>query len=204
MRTLALEEAQERLDRAQLAAKRMQQAKSDKDARIAWSEFLNAAGTFFSKLEQGSKGNGASESWYGSKKPQRKEDEILVYVHQARNADEHGLSRVSRNWKQQQIVGGSGVRFAVPDGDGEISEFNLIYNDGSQKPAETIVSDVLRLEPVSNRGRVYEPPIFFSEPMNATLGGRMNWIMTPSDVADRTLANLELILAEAKALKSST
>lgn len=70
-------------------------AKSYRDAEAAWTDFLIACGSFFSKLQEGAKGANASEYWYGLKKHQRKSDPILNYLHKARNSDEHGIEYVT-------------------------------------------------------------------------------------------------------------
>jgi hypothetical protein len=50
-----------------------------------------AVGGFYSKVEQGAKGHGPSEAWFGRKKHERKKDELLSYLHHARNSEEHSL-----------------------------------------------------------------------------------------------------------------
>jgi hypothetical protein len=50
-----------------------------------------AAGGIYAKLEQGSRTNGRSRAWYGRIKNVRKNDELLSYLHHARNSEEHGL-----------------------------------------------------------------------------------------------------------------
>lgn len=59
-----------------------------------WSDFLIAANRFFERLEEGSKSSGKCEAWYGRVTHQRRKDELLKYIHQARNSDEHGLANI--------------------------------------------------------------------------------------------------------------
>jgi hypothetical protein len=54
-----------------------------------------AANAIYAKLEQGSKRNKNSESWFGTKKRSRHEDPLLYYLYVARNSDEHSLELVS-------------------------------------------------------------------------------------------------------------
>lgn len=60
-----------------------------------WTEFLLALNAAFSKLEKGARGCGKSEAWINRHKNTRRKDPLLSYLHQARNADEHGLEPVS-------------------------------------------------------------------------------------------------------------
>ena len=57
-----------------------------------WYQLLVAGNSVYSKLEQGSKTNGKSQAWYGRMKKIRKDDELLSFMHHARNSEEHGLS----------------------------------------------------------------------------------------------------------------
>jgi hypothetical protein len=91
MKQTAIYQAQERLERAREAVRRMEAADSYKTFEQPWSDFLHAASSIYNKLEQGAKGCPKSEGWYGRKKHDRKKDQLLSYLHQARNTDHHGL-----------------------------------------------------------------------------------------------------------------
>lgn len=94
MKPEAVEQAKIRLAKARRATARLLEAQSYEDAEDAWTDFLSAATAVYSKLEQGCKKHGPSEAWYGRKKKFRKDDQLLNYLHQARNSDEHGIERV--------------------------------------------------------------------------------------------------------------
>jgi hypothetical protein len=51
-----------------------------------------AASGIYSKLEQGAKTSGVSAAWFGRVKHTRKRDQLLSYLHHARNTEEHGLA----------------------------------------------------------------------------------------------------------------
>lgn len=92
MKPSAVHQAYERLERARSAAAPL----ADPDRpygrlRVDWSDFIMAASTIYTKLEQGSKGNRKSESWFAMQKHKRRKDPLLRYLHAARNSDEHGL-----------------------------------------------------------------------------------------------------------------
>ena len=80
MKKLAVDRAHERYQRAAAALAQFKAARSYRDAEAAWTDFLIACGSFFSKLQEGAKGVDASEYWYGLKKYQRKTDPILNYL----------------------------------------------------------------------------------------------------------------------------
>ncbi|HUO21439.1 MAG TPA: hypothetical protein VMU59_02870 [Caulobacteraceae bacterium] len=108
MKRVALAQANQRLKAAQEALSRLNMADSYPSFVRAWSDFLVAANGIYAKLEQGAKGCGKSEAWFGRKKHDRKKDQLLCYLHHARNADEHGIEPVTSN-ASSIAVGGNGV-----------------------------------------------------------------------------------------------
>ena len=95
MKQRAVEQAREKLARAERAVETLQSATSFETAREAWVDFLHAASGLYSKLEQGSKSNGRSMGWFGQKKKERRSDPLLRYLHFARNSDQHGLRLIT-------------------------------------------------------------------------------------------------------------
>lgn len=95
MKPHVLEQAKERLEIAESHFATLKAARDYKEFRIAWTQFLLALNSVFSKLEQGVKGCSKSDPWFGQIKGQRRKDQLLQYLHQARNADEHGIRPVS-------------------------------------------------------------------------------------------------------------
>ena len=91
----AIEQAKIRLQRAEKALAELRAAEYFDDAESAWSDFLLASSGIYSKLEQGAKGYPKSEPWFGAEKNLRKTDPLLRYIHFARNAEEHGIERVT-------------------------------------------------------------------------------------------------------------
>src|SRR5438132_1660188 len=84
-----------RLQKAKNAAERLEKAKSYEEAEDAWTDFLLAGSAIYSKLQQGAKSSSKSQAWFGIKKKERKDDELLRYIHHARNSDEHGIEHVT-------------------------------------------------------------------------------------------------------------
>src|ERR1700732_2996063 len=95
MKPEAIHHARERLKKAENAVASLRSAKNLDAAEAAWVEFLIAANSIYSKLENGAKGGGRSEAWFGRMKHDRKNDELLNYIHHARNVDEHGIERIT-------------------------------------------------------------------------------------------------------------
>jgi hypothetical protein len=99
MKAKAVEQAKERLDYARGAVESLSKAKNAKEVGRAWQEYLSNIDAIYEKLRNGAKYNGVSEGWYGRVKHARKTDELLRYLHHARNADLHGLDpSVQRNF----------------------------------------------------------------------------------------------------------
>tara|TARA_E500000305_G_scaffold88488_1_gene75229 strand:- start:480 stop:1046 length:567 start_codon:yes stop_codon:yes gene_type:complete len=107
MNEIALKRAGIRLERAKKALVDFEAADNYQAAEQAWTDFLLAASSFFSQIEQGVKGYPRSEAWFGRTKHQRKKDPVLRYLHFARNADEHGIEYVTAQYPD----GGQKQRF---------------------------------------------------------------------------------------------
>lgn len=61
-----------------------------------WFTFLTAFKSTYTALEQGSKVSPQTMQWFGAKARQRRGDELLQYLYQARNDEEHGLDQGTR------------------------------------------------------------------------------------------------------------
>lgn len=88
-----------------------------KDFLHIWTDFLLALNAVYTSLEQGAKSSPQSRQWFGGKKRERRQDPLLRYLHQARNADEHGLAPVSRsraNWVSLPYLRASGRLRCLP------------------------------------------------------------------------------------------
>ena len=104
MKQAALIQAKERLDRARDALKHMDQATTFSSFEKPWADFLHASSGIYSKLEQGCKGCQTSQGWFGRKKHDRKKDQLLSYLHHARNTDEHGIGGTTLQYTEVKIL----------------------------------------------------------------------------------------------------
>ncbi len=96
MKKIAVEKATAHLAKARRALAALERAKRFDVFEEAWGDFLTEYGRFLSKLQTGSKVNPQSRQWYGALKRQCRDDPLMAYLFQARNAAEHGLGDVAR------------------------------------------------------------------------------------------------------------
>jgi hypothetical protein len=89
----AVDQARTKLRKAEESLSLLEKATNYEEAEDAWADFVQHAGTVYSKLEQGAKSSGSSNGWFGRKKKERKDDPLLRYLKYARNANEHGIER---------------------------------------------------------------------------------------------------------------
>jgi hypothetical protein len=111
MDSTAVEQAKTRLNKAEKALEALKTATNFAEAEEAWTDFLLAAATIYSKLEQGSKSSGKSSGWFARKKKERKDDPLLRYLHHARNSDEHGIESVVSRLQQGSQIFGKNLKF---------------------------------------------------------------------------------------------
>ncbi len=91
MKAEAITKARSRLTRAKEAIAVLHTPEGQDRFEADWTDFLLASNTVYTVLEQGAKATPQSRQWFGRKKLERRRDPLLQYLHQARNADEHGL-----------------------------------------------------------------------------------------------------------------
>ena len=190
MKKIAITHAHERLTKAKTAVEAMEDSADFWSFGRAWSDFLIAASGIYSKLEQGAKVNGSSVGWFGRKRHDRKTDELLRYIHHARNADEHGLAPTTRVDPGGFAIGGGGsYRFdgTIGSGGGNLAVIHL----GGPPPRLEITSPSIRLVTVldERHGDQYPPP---SRHLGVTLPDN-----SPLAVAKHGLTYLSNLIAEA-------
>jgi hypothetical protein len=200
MDSQAVEQAKGRLQRADKALYALKTATNYDEAEEAWSDFLLAAATIYSKLEQGSKSNGTSSGWFGRKKKERKDDPLLRFLHHARNSDEHGIERVAERGGNPRDLGGKPLMF------NEYRE-HVIQDIRDPKTGEIKLQNIpailhgpsLTMIRVHDRrfGDYCDPP---TEHMGKTIELEDNSLI---GVAALGLAHLSNLVAEAEKLVSS-
>jgi len=182
MKKAAIDSARECLARARAEHETMRVADSFEKMEAAWTNFLLMGNRVYVRLEQGAKGNGVSFGWYGKKKHERRKDPLLSYIKNARDADEHGIERVTG-----RDYGNTQVRF--PEGatvtGGTMSHGNIDIQLTEPRPVEiTFTGPSVKLIEVTNYGDKYQPP------------GNTD----PLAVGELFLNHLDALITEAEAL----
>ena len=195
MKAIGLRKARTRLERAEAAFQRLLNTSEYPKFEEAWSDLLLNLNSIYSVLEQSSHGNPKAEAWFGRKKHERKKDPLLAYLHQARNADEHGIEPVTRFQQGGVGFGGtSGSAFVggVTFENGVLSVGKVIDLDGG-KPYVKVRHPTVQLVTVKNTifNDVFDPPRSHRE---AELPDQ-----APITVAKLALEYHEQLIAEASA-----
>lgn len=192
----AVEQAKEQLERAEQALETLKAADDYKPAERAWADFILAASTVYSKLEQGAKSDGKSNGWFGRKKKERKDDPLLRYLHFARNGEEHGIDRVvarvagnKTGFKEKLLKFGERIPVKVRTVDKNRTPTGPEVDASLDGPSIKLV-------------RVYDRRFNdHCDPPKEHLGERVSYSGTvPSQVGELGLAYLKALVGEAEAL----
>ena len=92
MKPAAISEAKEHLERATEAVESMRAAKVRRGFERAWFDFLVHYDCIYEKLKTGTRYTDSDRKWYRGVEKFRDRDELLNYLHHARDARSHGLS----------------------------------------------------------------------------------------------------------------
>lgn len=201
----AVEQAKERLEVAEDALTKLREATvadSFRDIRIQWTNFLLSASAIYSKLEQGAKSSGKSAAWFGRMKKLRKDDELLRYIHHARNSDYHGIVPVVREGSEVHVTIPPPYPTATPatlhatlSEDTDSNDFWMEARDsrtGRKIPLEIQLRKYLAVVQVKDdkHGDVFDPPKqHLGEPIE---------VDEPLGVATLALDYLRTLIAEAE------
>lgn len=183
----AISQASERLHRASQAVEAMKEDNPPATLESLWLDFLIAANGVYLKLEKGAKENSKSRYWFGTMKHERRTDTLLRYLHQARNAGEHGLISPTRRTSSHVSLPPSGEAVFTAVADGQWVAQAIRGELG-------FANDVIRLLRVydDRSGKWFEPP-------TAHLGQELT-DKTPPGVAAVALAYLGRMIEVARAL----
>lgn len=155
MKQLGVEAAKARLKRLQECISDLETVRTIEDTRTAWAHFLIAANGVYSKLEQAAKGNSQSEQWFARKNAERKNDELMQYLHQARNAEEHSIEGSDAAHAPYATAENQWTHVVKNGMDGEGIVATV---EAGKKLALKMNGAGMHLLPVKNRGRVYDVP----------------------------------------------
>lgn len=105
MYSKALVKAHGRLRVAQRAVDELPKCETYTEFSDAWYVFLHASKGIYTTLEQGAKATAQARQWFGAQDRFRREDELLRYITEARNDDEHGIEDVTEFVPEQNLLG---------------------------------------------------------------------------------------------------
>jgi hypothetical protein len=186
MNSEAIHKAARKLESIRRAVEAMKYSKDPINIEEAWEIFVNATGSFYSALEQGAKENDKSKAWFGRKKHERKSDPLLRYLHQARNADEHGIKRITDRTNSHITLKQGASATLRSDG----KKWDVIQQDGDIE----FPNDVVRLVRVHD-DRFHD----WYDPPSQHLGRELS-DLSPAAVAGLAFDHLGQVLSEAAAL----
>jgi hypothetical protein len=177
-----------------------------------WYQFLIASKNIYTQLEQGAKSSAKSTLWFGERNKFRKSDQLLRYVTEARNSEEHGLQPNSRFVPNELRLGVSkpGMSSEIQDQNGNVfsgcgtaisysgsmptSLPKLQALDGKPILAEFHPAHVKLVQVQDRHGNRYDPP-------TSHLGVQIDG-SEPLTVAKAMMTYLEQLLAEAESLRA--
>ncbi|WP_371157646.1 hypothetical protein [Jannaschia sp. 2305UL9-9] len=155
-------------------------ARSFQEFSDFWYQFLVNWKNVYTILEVGSKLSAQSRQWYGGVKKERKSDELLQYLFEARNAAEHMLDdslnaqapvtvigAAEPNSSQSIVLNGGGIRNVEITGRFNMGAMVVVggFPKGlevrslDRKPVKIEYSpEKVLLAPINARGRVIDPP----------------------------------------------
>lgn len=194
MKRIGFEKARARL-RDAFEAHEALKASNDWDSfESAWTRLLTALNSVYSILEQSSHGNSKSARWFVEAKRQRKADEVLSYLHHARNVNDHGITEVLKREPGGVGIGGPGQSIYIERlvvGPNGIEEFRGRSLDGSAIQVTHYPESVV-LIPVRDRGVEYIVPTTF-------LGQKLD-DPTPVGLAGKVLEFIVVLFSDAETL----
>jgi hypothetical protein len=195
----AITKAESRLRIAMKAAAELRQCNQYDVFTDTLYQFISAAKNIWTALEQGAKDTPQCRQWFGAKAKERRGDELLQYLFEARNDDEHGLEPVT-----VRVPGSLGIGVAKPgfsnsmvinsmnfDGAGRIAHFDAASLDG--KPI--LIEETLPHAKLADIRPVGRPPM---KPPTSHKGAPIA-SDAPSAVADLAVIYLAALVAEASA-----
>ncbi|MGE6696836.1 hypothetical protein ACQKH5_04035 [Hyphomonas sp. NPDC076900] len=167
MDSAILEKAKDRYRIASKALARMKKESSLEGQEDEWFTFLRAWKGIYTALEQAVKGDAKATMWFGQRNSFRRKDELLQYVFQARNDDEHGLTRTTKREP-------GGISFGRPidpskpmridnlsiSSKGGVININWSGKNENFDPSLKVIPPRLKLMPVKDRDHktTYSPP----------------------------------------------
>ena len=103
-----VEKAALRIDKAKRALFKCRSAGNFAEFYSHWSDFLMHSGGALNAFDEAAKHTQQGKQWYGAEKRKGRHDELISYLHQARNAEEHPSDDTLKEGTQVVTVGDAG------------------------------------------------------------------------------------------------
>ncbi|QCB56262.1 hypothetical protein E5675_18680 [Sphingopyxis sp. PAMC25046] len=108
MRADAIDEANRAIRSAERDLSHLKNAKNLEEAEHYWGHFLESVYQIYEKLNAGATGT-QSWHWYARKVEFREKDELLRYLHAARNCKTHRLEKINAEQRQTFLTAPGGI-----------------------------------------------------------------------------------------------
>lgn len=147
------------LDLAKELVRQMEEAKTLVDLEAYWKRYLHHLDRVWNKAEAHFSRSPKWSGWHGKFAQPRKKDPLLLYLNKARDADEHSITDIT-----EKRPGGWSLDAATPGGDLYIKKLiigaagQIEHLDAGTPFKLNVTASEVRLLPVTNRGRTYDPP----------------------------------------------
>lgn len=164
IKRIAIEKCVSRLADAETALKQCEDPSFYDQFVKAWKDFLIAATAIPHILEKAAGASPQARQWYGGKRNEGRKDDLVRYMLQARNAEEHGIDPVthhsSAQWIGQHPAGGwkfSDVGYIEAT---KQLYMKVDYADPHPTPRFTFKPTEIKLAPVVDDRfkQVFDPP----------------------------------------------
>lgn len=181
----------------------LQQIRSpDSDVADAWEDFLQAAAKVYEKLKAAAQGDAKSWAWFGKRLDERRDDDLLAYIHHARNAEFHGIADIV-----SQSAGITAISFENSPND-SVSIEHMVFRDGVMSiklgegeapPVVRVQPPYIKLEGVWDRIPGTKERKFYPAP-KAHLGRGLQ-TDSAAEIAELALSYLSAMVEEAESLR---
>lgn len=189
MKRAAIEKCDERLRRAQRAVKELYKPSSEQQFRDSWDAYLSSVKAICEILRVGAKGEQSQLLRLDEMWKIISEDDLLRYLIEARNTEEHGLDRSAHFEPPSTIIGGPGESFRM---DGSLGNMRITPMGGSNVTVWSLPQSIDLLSVIDKKGREHPVP-------TRHLGQELK-DCSPAAIAEIGLRHFMSVVEEARAM----
>ena len=185
MHAKAMGKARAAFARAEQSLTALKESNDFPSIETHWEAFLDNASKVFTRLEQAANATSKGKAWWGSQVRQWKQDPLLLYIRQARDATNHSIQEVAR----------VNPGYARPVDDPSPEELEHVHKEAQELGLPyavlggcEVVWPHVECVDVSNKGTMFPRP-------TSHLGGPTT-TNTPADIGDLALLHLAKMIRE--------